>query len=179
MIFGKGINDLSSSLDSYAVWHSMIRRCYSKLYQEKKPSYVGCHVRNDWLLHSNFREWYLKNFVPSWQLDKDLLGCGKLYSEMSCCFLPNEINTLISDCRTTNGNLPHGIYFKKSNGKYVAQLSTVVNGKRKSGHLHIGTLEHCLEIYTKAKLAKLRLLAEQHKSQLDSRAYDALMSFKT
>ena len=28
----------------YALWHSMLKRCYSDAYQKKKPTYIGCEV---------------------------------------------------------------------------------------------------------------------------------------
>ena len=46
MVFSKGINDVINSRDTkeYQVWHSMIRRCYSDVYQKLKPTYAGTVV---------------------------------------------------------------------------------------------------------------------------------------
>lgn len=178
MIFGVAINDLSFKDDSYTVWHSMIRRCYSKVYQEKKPTYKKCSVSKKWLLHSNFNKWFRSEFVIGWQLDKDLLGDSTMYSEETCCFLPAELNSLIV-VKDKNDGLPSGVYFKRSHGKYVAQLSDYSLASRGSGHLCISDdVEHCFITYKSAKEAKVKHLAEKYKGQLSQRVYSTLLNFE-
>lgn len=178
MIFGVGVNDLSAKVDSYTVWHSMIRRCYSNVYQENKPTYKKCTVSQDWLIHSNFSKWFSSNFIVGWQLDKDLLGDSTLYAEENCCFLPPELNSLIV-MKDKQSLLPNGVYYKKSNGKYVAQLSDYSSKGRGSGHLCISEdIEYCFTAYKSAKEAKVRQLAEKYKPSFDNKVYNALLTFK-
>lgn len=82
MICGVGINDMpkgwySESKWNYLVylkWMNMIRRCYSKNFQEKRPTYKGCYVCDEWLK--------LSNFVIDFKLidgyDDELFLAGKL-----------------------------------------------------------------------------------------------------
>lgn len=179
MVFGRGINDVSSKHSAYSIWHSMIRRAYSEVYQKNKPTYVGTTVHEDWFRLSKFIEWYNENYVDGWHLDKDLLSTGlKRYSPETCCFLPNEINILFSEKRQDNG-LPSGVYFKKSLGRYVAQISHCENGVRKSGHIGASNDPNkCFLMYKTASEKKIKELAEKYKSQLDARAYSTLMEFQ-
>lgn len=83
----------------YNTWHSMLRRCYSKKYQERKPTYTGCTVCERWLTLSNFAE-DIKG-LPNYDLyvkgthtflDKDIRVPGnKIYSPDTCMFVtPSE-----------------------------------------------------------------------------------------
>ena len=179
MIFGKGINDLSCTVDSYSTWHSIHRRCYSQVYQKTKPTYVGCVVDADWHKLSVFDKWFQVNFVEGWQLDKDLLQVSsKVYSEDSCCFLPPELNTLIVEKAKEDG-LPPGVSYKAKNSKFVAQLSQYKAGVRASGHLCLHEdPEVCFQVYKEAKERKIKELATAYKSTLTARAHEALLNFE-
>ena len=44
-----GIGNYKISINSkhtpyYMIWHSMLQRCYSKIYQQKHPAYLDCSV---------------------------------------------------------------------------------------------------------------------------------------
>lgn len=177
MIFGVGVNDLSSKHPSYQCWHSMLRRGYSDLYKKSKPTYAETRVDERWHRLSAFDPWWREHAIADWQLDKDLLGNGKLYSEDICVFLPNEINTALQTDRGNNG-LPPGVSYKSSNKKYVAQLSKNIDGKRVSQHLVIHSdPEICFSYYKVAKEEYVRGLADRHREYLDKRAYDAIKAF--
>ena len=75
-------------------WSSMLERCYSG----KHHPYHSTYVCDEWLTFSNFKSWMEKQDWGGKELDKDLLGNGKLYSPDTCCFLPKEINTFLIDC---------------------------------------------------------------------------------
>jgi hypothetical protein len=178
MVFGEGVNDLDSKVESYTVWHSMIRRCYSAVYHQCKPSYIGTEVCNDWKLLSNFDKWFRENAVTGWQLDKDLLSnYGKLYSEKNCTFLPNEINCAIG--YSSRNDLPSGVSYIKSKGVYCAQYSRFIDGKRKGVHVLYSTdIDECFEAYKRSKERHLVELAERYKSKLSDKAYNALLKFE-
>ncbi len=63
----------------YRKWESMLYRCFSKKYQEKQPSYIGCQVFADWKYFSKFRGWCILQeqllgiSVQNFALDKDIL----------------------------------------------------------------------------------------------------------
>jgi hypothetical protein len=184
MIFGKGTNDLEgeSSSIAYTTWHSMLRRCYSDLYQKRKPTYKGCSVKEEWMLFSVFKLWFDKNYMIGWALDKDILFLyNKLYSEGTCCFVPAGLNTFYSHLyRVKKDGNPLGVYFKKSNKKYVAQASLITpDGKRGSGHLLISeSLEDCVKVYKEHKKKALLEMADSYKSVLKPEVYNALVNFK-
>lgn len=47
---------------------------------------------------SNFLKWFNGNYIKGYALDKDILIKGnKVYSPETCCFVPYEINTLVTN----------------------------------------------------------------------------------
>ena len=115
---------------AYSSWRDMMKRSYSHKYKENYPTYQNVSVCNDWLLFSNFREWWIKNNVRNWQLEKDLLIKGNLiYSPETCVYVPNYLNTLLIDCASTRGEYPLGIYFHKQSNKFQSRVK--LNGKQK------------------------------------------------
>lgn len=179
MIFEKGIADLPSSTKSYSVWHSMIRRCYSKNYQKDKPTYKNVEVINDWLLLSNFDNWFNHNYIENWQLDKDLLSnFGKIYSKDTCCFLPNEVNCALKFDTGKNGLYP-GVSIKTASMKYISQYSRNVDGKRKSIHLLSSDDPYkCFLAYKKAKEGYLKELADKYSTILPVKVYNKLVNLQ-
>lgn len=180
MVFNIGINDLGVDYDSYVVWYSMLRRCYSAVYQQGKPTYIGTTVSPDWHWLSNFDQWFQKNYIQDWQLDKELLSnFSKVYSKDTCCFLPNEINSALYFDRGKNG-LPPGVSYKTSNQNYIAQYSRKdEHGKRKSVHLLSSSdPQKCFQAYKVAKENYLKELADRFQAKLDPLAYRALMELK-
>lgn len=90
-----------NTIQEYRTWSHMLERCYSKKYQQRKPTYKGCTVCDEWLNFQNFAEWYNKNYYEingeTICLDKDILVIGnKLYSPNTCIFVPNSINVLFA-----------------------------------------------------------------------------------
>lgn len=182
MVFGKGINDINSKVSSYVTWHSMVRRCYSEVYQKSKPTYINVTMCSDWHYLSNFHSWFVENYIEGWQLDKDLLSnFGNHYSENNCCFLPNEINCALKFNNGKN-DLPPGVSYNNDahKKKYVAQYSrNDEKGNRKSVHLICSEdIEECFTAYKQAKEAYIKELAEKYKNILSHCAYSALMALK-
>lgn len=156
-VFGVGINDADYQVQPrvngktvvcgyYSVWYSMLRRCYSKVYQKAKPTYIGCSVVPEWLSFMTFRAWMKQQDWEGKQLDKDLLYDGnKIYGPEFCLFISREVNLFLSDRKSTNQNLPVGVQLAKS-GKYIASSS---DGTRKSqkylGRFH--TAEEASQVY--------------------------------
>lgn len=132
-IFGIGVNDVDyyvkPRIDGkrvccifYQRWIVMLQRCYSKEYQEKYPSYKGCSVCDEWLIFSNFKAWMINQDWKGKQLDKDIKFTGnKIYSPDKCIFVSQEINSLLTDCKSARGEYPKGVYFRSNINKYIAQ----------------------------------------------------------
>jgi hypothetical protein len=126
LLQGVGINDakyavkLSQVVDGvrkklwvcpyYSRWEGMLQRCYSPKYLERRPTYKGCRVCEEWLTFSNFKAWME---IQDWEgkhLDKDILVDGnKIYSPETCVFILPIINSFILDSSGVRGKLPLGV----------------------------------------------------------------------
>ena len=96
---------------AHSTWATMIQRGYSQKHKEKNPAYQNVTVCEEWLLFSNFRGWWIENNVAGWQLDKDLLVKGNLiYLPSACVYVPNYLNSLLTDCAAARGDYPLGVY---------------------------------------------------------------------
>ncbi|HET8689672.1 MAG TPA: hypothetical protein VFM18_23950, partial [Methanosarcina sp.] len=88
---------------AYNVWHGILSRCYSpKNTNYKNYGGHGVTVCDEWLVFQNFARWYLEQYSePNWHIDKDILVKGnKIYSPETCCIIPGELNTIISNKKT-------------------------------------------------------------------------------
>ena len=172
------VNDVQTK--EYGLWKSMLRRCYSDNSKNKNPTYEGCEVSDNFKSYEYFYEWCDKQIgfgVKGFELDKDLLVKGnKVYSESTCVFLPQEINTLLIKCTASRGKHPIGVCWSNTNKAFIAQV-----GKNKGKQEHLGYFKTELEAFKAYKQAKESFVKEQAnkwKSQIDERAYNALMSYE-
>ena len=189
LVYGVGVNDYDGNIKydhihipSYHTWVEMLKRCYSKDYLSKHNTYIGCHVCNEWLRFSNFKEWFDDNYIEGYSLDKDVLSSKgkKVYSPETCCFVPNEINSLLCKSDSKRGKMPIGVYERKMvNGyKYVAYVS---NNTKK--HFHLGTFdtpEEAFQAYKSAKESHIKEMATQYYNdgKITKKVYDALMKYE-
>ena len=167
----------------YKLWCHMLERCYDEALKKRCPTYEGCEVSDNFKSYEYFYEWCHKqvgfdndgNGNP-FQLDKDLLVKGnKVYSEDSCVFLPQEINSLLVKCTASRGNHLIGVYYHKRDKAFVAQVN-----KNKGKQEHLGYFATEIEAFNAYKTAKEAFVKEQankFKSQIDERAYEALMNY--
>ena len=163
----------------YVLWRHMLERCYSDTYQKKYPTYEGCEVSDNFKSFEYFYEWCYKQIGfnnKGWHLDKDLLTKGnKVYSENSCVFIPAEINTLLIKSTASRGEYLIGVYWSKTNKAFVAQVN---KNKGKSEHLGFFNTElEAFNAYKQAKESFVKEQAEKWESQIDPRAYNALMNY--
>jgi len=136
VVYGIGINDFDGRVKVdgkptkvYDQWKAMLCRCYSNNYQEKEPTYIGCHVCDEWLSFTNFKIWYEDHYRPDYHLDKDILIKGnKIYSASTCEFVPQEINKLFLKRDSKRGNLPIGVTLDKRSNKFISRLR--MNGSK-------------------------------------------------
>jgi len=119
----------------------------------------------------------MKGFgFDGWELDKDIIHKGsKLYSKDSCCFVPTEVNLLLTKCDNSRGEYPVGVYFDKPSGKFMARLR--INGKMKYLGL-FSTPEEAFFAYKLAKEAQIKAVAEKWKHLLDERVFQALLAYE-
>ena len=166
IVYGRGINDLDDpvkvngkALKFYDTWKAMLKRCYSEKYQKRFPTYRGCSVCSSWLSLSNFKEWFDVNYRTGMALDKDILiPSNKVYSPEACRFVPQYINSLLTDAGAARGDLPMGVMYDKrsSTNPYCAQCG---DGH---GHRIHGT---CRSTVAEAKADYARIKTEVVRTQ--------------
>jgi len=164
-----GINNKLTK--SYKCWSSMLQRCYDEKWKEASPTYKDVIVCEEWHNFQVFSEWFYKNYVEGWQLDKDILVKGnKIYSPQTCCFVPAEINLQF----TKRTNKPSQT-IKKRGKSFEVRVS--INNKNTT----IGTFkteEEAKESFIKARTEVLNNLIKKHKNQLSDRVYTFLESYE-
>ena len=164
----------------YALWKNMLQRCYSDAYRNKRPTYEGCEVSDNFKSYEYFYEWCHKQVGfsnQSWQLDKDLLIKGnKVYSEDSCVFIPAEINLLLIKRVASRGEHLIGVYWHSKNKAFVARVNKSKGGSEYLGYF--ATEIEAFKAYKKAKESFVKEQANKWKSQIDPRAYNALMNYE-
>ena len=169
----------------YVLWKRMLERCYSdSAYQKQRPTYEGCEVSDNFKSYEYFYEWCHSqigfgndgNGNP-FHLDKDLLTKGnKVYSEYSCVFIPAEINLLLTKRTASRGKHLIGVYWCKRDKAFKAMVN-----KNKGRSECLGYFKTELEAFNAYKQAKESFIKEQAnkwKSQIDERAYNALMNYE-
>ena len=169
----------------YELWQSMLRRCYSDTnvcdaYKNKYPTYIDCEVSDKFKSYEYFYEWCNKQIGfgnEGWQLDKDLLIKGnRVYSENTCVFLPKEINQILVKRTASRGEHLIGVHWHNASKAFVAQV-----GKSKGKQEWLGIFKTEIEAFNAYKQAKESFIKEQAnnwKSKIDERAYEALMKYQ-
>ncbi|MGL4756216.1 MAG: hypothetical protein ACRCXB_28015 [Aeromonadaceae bacterium] len=117
------VNGKQVMCQAYMAWMNMLNRCYSEKLHASRPTYVGVTVCEEWKSFMAFRAWWLGNQVDGWELDKDLIGDGTVYSPESCIYVPGWLNTFTTDSGASRGDCPIGVRFHKQSGKYQARCS--------------------------------------------------------
>ena len=164
----------------YALWCSMLQRCYSDTYKKKRPTYEDCKCSENFKSYEYFYEWCHGQIGfdnEDWHLDKDLLVKGnKVYSENTCVFIPKEINILLINCTASRGKHLIGVYWSKTANAFVARVS---RNKGCSEHLGLFNTEiEAFNAYKQAKEAFVKEQANEWKGKIDDRAYEALMNYE-
>ena len=186
-VFGVGIlgTKYPSRVDGvktkeYVLWVNMLKRCYNDTYQKKQPTYKDCEVSENFKSYEYFYEWCHKQVGfgnKDWQLDKDLLIKGnKVYSESTCVFIPQEINSVLTKRESMRGEYLIGVCWDKTNKAFKAMVS---RSKGRSEYLGLFNTEiEAFNTYKQAKESFIKEQAEKWKGKIDPRAYNALMNYE-
>ena len=168
------------NIKEYVLWQRMLERCYSDGFKKKNPTYIDCEVSENFKSYEYFYEWCHNQVGFSnkdWQLDKDLLLKGnKVYSENTCIFIPAEINLLLIKRDASRGEHLIGVSWCKRDKAFVAQVSRNKGKPERLGYFK--TEIEAFNAYKKAKEVFVKEVAEKWKSQIDERAYEALMKYE-
>lgn len=160
---------------AYNIWHSMLKRCYSKNKNIEFPAYINCSVYPSWHNFQNFANWFEQNYIEDYYLDKDILLKGNtIYSEYVCCFVPIEISNLLVNSIRHNkikNPLPVGITF--SDNGFISSCS-LSNGNKSQKWFK--DLNQAFENYKSVKESVILKVAEEFKTKIPLNVYNALIS---
>lgn len=154
-----------------------LRSFHNMKYRVKhSPSYKDCKICDEWQSFANFKTFYDSHYIENYELDKDLLGDGKLYSPKTCAFVPHKINTLLKTQRK-DSFLPIGVF---RNGKNFVALCQDYNGKLR----YLGTFktkEKAQRVYGAYKAAIVWDIATAYYNagKISRKVYEAIITRKT
>jgi hypothetical protein len=167
---GEGEWDASGKNPHTTVWMGMLMRTCSDEFKQKHKSYTEARVCEEFMNLQVFCNWSdsakPKDTSITWELDKDLLGDGKLYSPSTCCYLPKELNLFLS-------KLDRQYIPRTAGGKYSVWCSDGVNKDNR----YVGTFdtkEEAVGAWKKTKNARLHSLIEKYKQLLPANVLEAL-----
>lgn len=176
-----GVGNYESTINgiptrAYKAWSKMMTRSYDKSYQKKGITYINCKVDLKWHNFQNFAKWFESNYINGYVLDKDILIKGnKLYSEHTCCFVPQELNNLFVKRENDRGKYPIGVSEYK--GKFTSKLS------KYSNTINLGLFDTPILAFDKYKEEKEKYIKELAIDYLKAKrisfeVYFALMNYK-
>lgn len=173
--FGQGkYISVGEHLKTYITWRGMMGRCYDPTYHAIQPTYIGCSVAEEWHNYQNFAKWHEENYVEGWQLDKDYHMKGnKIYSPETCVFIPQEVNSLITNGAATRGQYPVGV-IKKIN-RFQATLS------KDGTKVNLGsfmTTDEAFKVYKEEKEKYIKEMADKWKNMLTEKAYESIIRYQ-
>ncbi|HSC53101.1 MAG TPA: hypothetical protein VLC98_05775 [Phnomibacter sp.] len=150
----------------WLAWKSIIDRCYNPYTVNVEPGYINVYVCDEWFNSCMaFREWWIKNYVEDYKIDKDILTDNQIYSPETCLYLPEWLNRFATGSRNTKSNLPRGIHLSEAKNpecKYVGEVLHPIT-KETYWRASFPTPELAHRIWVAKKL----LLAKELKSEMD------------
>ena len=131
----------SQPIHNYLAYKCWERLCNRAIYKDGRLAYQDIQVCQEWYDFSNFEKWFEENYyeIPNcrMELDKDILiKNNRTYQPNACCFIPQEINSLLvsknlkmvkhhfdKNTSPTNQELPVGVTWCNDKHKYRASLN--------------------------------------------------------
>lgn len=177
-VLGEGIHktkDKGKTTKTYELWRDMINRCYN----ENTTRYDvyggrGVTVCEEWLNFQNFAEWCIQEPYfnkEDYQLDKDLLGKGNLYSPENCCFIPRALNSKLGKGIKTSKAKVLGVYWDEARNKYFSNCTN-----HKGNRVFLGysdDVSYLHDRYMKFKINSVILYSEElyNKGEIEEKVY--------
>lgn len=170
---GFGKYSPKNHLKAYNIWRGVLRRCYDNKSRSTDSMYKDCSVHTDWHNFQNFAKWFEENYVEGYSLDKDLILKGnKIYSPDTCCFLPQCLNSIFVNHKSSRNGL---IGATKNGNKY----SSTVKIKNKYCYLGNFNLEiEAFNAYKKAKEKSIKSIALEYKNKISQLAFECMMKYQ-
>lgn len=185
LVYNVGENDFLGpishkgvKLKSYKTWLNMLSRVYGNNNELTTRNYCDVTVCSDWLKFSNFKEFFDKNYIEGYELDKDLISKdNKTYGPDFCCFVPRRINLLIIKSDNTRGKYPVGIHIRKDTGKYVVQLR---RDNLDAIRQEFTSIEEAFNFYKISKENYIKEVANEYKQKnlITDKVYEALINYE-
>jgi hypothetical protein len=185
-IYGLGYNsggryktrDGSKLTKAYVKWMNMLKRCYHEPEIERRPSYRGCSVCDEWHDYQCFAGWFDKNYPRdggNYEIDKDLISApNKTYSPSRCIFVTRKVNSFTTDNFRARGMYMIGASMYKPYGKFVSKCCNPVTGKME----HLGYFETEIEAHLAWRKRKSELAYELAMIQDRDEVKQALLNWK-
>lgn len=152
----------------YSIW--------VKILNEVKDSKGRLSICRKFKNYTFFYDWYMGQVGSNkdFRISYDLLDKSNMtFHYDKCVLLPVEIGRFMNRAKKSRGDLPMGVD-RTGVGNFIARMS--FNGER----ITLGsyrTPEEAFSAYKYAKELTIKHLAEKYKSEIDQRAYDALMNY--
>lgn len=155
----KSRDELGHKTPTYVAWSNMM----SRVYRYSNKAYAGVRVDEEWYNFQTYAEWFhsQEGFDVGWDVDKDIIGTGLLYSQTHCILVPRTINNFVSGVYNNLNNFPAGVH-KNLNGRYIAQMSNTITGKREG----LGYFDTPCEAHRVYKDRKIQHLIEVLESDM-------------
>lgn len=171
------VDENNERLHVYVLWRNMLERCYGSRYKDNK-AYEGCTVDKDWHNYQNFAKFYYNNFYEvdgeRMELDKDISVKGnKIYSNDTCIFVPQRVNSLLIKQRKKNNELPIGV--NTDGSRFYAYITIE---KKRRGLGGYATPEEAFQAYKAAKEEYIQKVALEYKYKIPARLFVALMNYE-
>jgi hypothetical protein len=141
----------------YSTWCSMLERCYGRRSKDKRPTYAGVTICDEWLTFSNFKAWMEQQDWEGKYLDKDYMSVitgKKIYSPENCKFVTRDLNNFLTASGSKRGEYPLGVSYKKKIGKYQSLIGA--NGLRR----YLGVFDDPFSAHKAWQMAKIELCDE-------------------
>ena len=98
-----------------------------------------------------------------------------VYSPEAVCFVPKIINSLFCNYKSNNEECPIGTYYEADKKKYRACM-TFMGKKAKLGTFD--TVEEAFARYKEYKESFIKKMANQYRSKISDKVYQAMMNWK-
>lgn len=149
-----GVKDNIRTL-SFEMWTNMVSRCTAGgAYQTKNPSYLGCELSDEFSDFQGFTDWHTQQAgyaLPTYELDKDLIGCGKVYSANNCVLIPHHLNTVF---KYALGERTSGVYLDKKSGRLYSNITSFGKARRLGFFSAPEDAKHAFNVAKAAELTK-------------------------
>ena len=168
--------DIAKNPMAYNKYRAMLDRCYG-IQKGNNIVYQGCQVCNEWNNFENFLAWFTDNYYSidgdNMDLDKDILGNGKLYSPDTCVFIPHKLNSQFARRGKSNKDLPMGVtWHKRYNGSMRYRVVALPHNQL------FDDVDEAERAYKEYVSNQYRDFAITYKDIIPSRLYDRLINFE-